>query len=131
MDRYALLLSDEGPNIETLQARESESLLDFCYRNIGCSCIEIVNPKGLESPYCLVIDEEGLYVNKPKLNVIASTWYGTAEHNQPIVGKVIVMKHVMTNKGPDIGFLTESEAANLAGKPILIPIVLMLARLNN
>ena len=110
MNRYAILLSDEGPTAEIIEANGVESLLDFCYRNIGCTCVEIVHPEGLEHPYCIVIDEEGTFVDEPKLNVIASTWYGTAQHHHPIVGKAIVLKMIMTNEGLDLGFLSEIDA---------------------
>lgn len=126
MNRYAILLSDEGPNAEIIQANEGESLLDFCYRAIGCSCIELVIPEGLQKPYCLVIDEEGLFVNQPKLNVIASTWFGTDKHHQPIVGKALVMKDVWKAEGKDIAFLSEIEAEKIVRQPIRIPLSLLL-----
>ena len=67
-----------------------------------------------------------MFASEPKLNIIASTWYGTAEHNQPIVGKVLVMKEILTDEGADIGFLSEFEAEKLGRQPLKIPMSLML-----
>lgn len=126
MNRYAVLLDDESPTAKIVEANEREGMLDFCYRNIGCSYIEIVHPEELESPLLLIVDEEGTFVEKPKMNIIASTWYGTAKHHVPIVGKALVMKEVMTNEGPDVGFLSEIEAEKIIHSPIQIPLSLLL-----
>ena len=78
--------------------------------------IEIVHPKGLDRPYLLVIDEEGLLKDKPAVNFIGSYLYKTQEHGNPIVGEVLIMQDIDTNSGPDIGFLTEDQAWYIAGQ---------------
>ncbi len=81
---------------------------------MGWRMTEHVNAWGLAAPYCILIDEEGrIKEEAPKINWIASFWYGANVHGQPICGDIVIMKDIMTNDGPDIGGLTEDEARNL------------------
>jgi hypothetical protein len=107
---YAVKLYDR-PLMNTIVHREEDArLLPFCYSEIGCDCIEIVRPDGLKEPYVMIVDEEGLLKDKPRLNCIASYLYGTQNHGQPIVGKVLIMKTVETEEGEDIAWLDYGEA---------------------
>ena len=74
--------------------------------------IEIVRPKGLPHPFCLVIDEEGL-LNKKPINKYGSFLYGYQEHGQPIVGDIVIMKEVETEEGRDLGGLSDDEIREL------------------
>lgn len=106
---YAVKLSTTL-NIEIVEKKPDQGLLDFCYQNIGCQYVETVHARYLQEPYILMIDEEGRLKDKPSINFIASYLYGTHEHHEPIVGNVLVMKLGMTDEGPDILPLDEAEA---------------------
>ena len=106
---YAVKLNTQL-DIEIVEKRPDQGLLDFCYQNIGCQYVETVHPRYLQEPYILVIDEEGRLKDKPMVNFIASYLYGTHEHRQPIVGNALVMKLGMTDEGIDIMPPDEAEA---------------------
>lgn len=57
---------------------------------IGCSWIEVVRPAGMQSPFCMVVDEEGLLCDEPKINHVGSFIYGTHIHGSPIVGNIVI-----------------------------------------
>lgn len=107
--RYAVKLSTDL-NIDIVEKKPTQGLLDFCYDAIGCRYVEHVNARHLLTPYTLMIDEEGRLKDKPMVNFIASYLYGAHEHHEPIVGNVLVMKIGMTEEGPDILLLSEEEA---------------------
>lgn len=74
------------------------------YKSVGDvvgGWIEVVHPRGLEWPYCFICNEEGFLRDLP-LNPIGCVWYRTAEHGNPIVGNIVVMKEGITEEGPDI-----------------------------
>lgn len=75
--------------------------------------IEIVRPKGLPQPYCMIVDEEGLLKEKPP-NIVGSVLYGTAEHGQPIVGDIAIMREENGNEGRDLFGLNAADTAKLA-----------------
>ena len=76
--------------------------------------IEIVHPKNLPHPFCMVVDDEGRINNKP-INKIGSLLYGyptTTRH--PIVGDVAFVKTVDLPDGDkDIGGLSDTEASTI------------------
>lgn len=92
-----ILLNEEGNTI--VKKSENENILDFCYKNMNCSQIEIVN---IEYPYILICDEEGLFKDN-YLNVEATFLYKSF-----LVGDVLVAKL----KDDDIAFMTEEECEN-------------------
>ena len=58
------------------------------YENIGKAVggwIEVVHPKGLPDPFCMVVNEEGLLHGLP-LNLFGCILYDTVRHGNPIVG---------------------------------------------
>ena len=116
MNDCGVKLSDKGLLIEIVKRNDGKSLLNYCYRAIGCDLIEIVHPKGLEEPYCMVVDDEGLLRDKPMLNIFASHLYGTHEHGQPIVGNALIMREVCTEDGAHTVWLTEEEATAIVAK---------------
>lgn len=70
--------------------------------------IEIVHPKGLKAPYCMVINEEGLLRGLP-VNPIGSVWYQSWKHGYPIVGNLVVLKDGFVDGEPDIVGLSDAE----------------------
>ena len=76
---------------------------------------ERVHPMGLDRPYCMMVNEEGLLLNLP-LNLLGSLLYGTPQHSQPIVGDVIFLKEGYYGGEPDVVGMTLEEAQSLGNK---------------
>ena len=96
------------------------SVQDFAeplYKTVGAAVggwIEHVLPRGLEAPYCLICNEEGLLKELP-LNPIGNWLYGMQAHGQPIVGTIVLMKDEDIGGGEmDIVGLTDDEVEELA-----------------
>ena len=61
------------------------------YETIGKAVggwIEVVHPKGLPDPFCMVVNEEGLLHGLP-LNLFGCILYDTVRHGNPIVGNIV------------------------------------------
>lgn len=112
-ERFAVKFNTDQ-SVYLVEMKPDQSLLDFCYSEIGCDYIETVRAQYLEQPYILIIDEEGRMKDEQKINFIASYLYGTQEHHEPIVGNVLVMKIGMTSDGPDIIPLDKEDATVMA-----------------
>jgi len=80
---------------------------------IGCDWIEIVRPVGLRKPYCMIVDEEGLIKDNPKINHTGSILYGAHIHGSAICGDIVITKEAMTPDGPDIVGLDDDELSKL------------------
>ena len=82
------------------------------YKTVGAvvgGLIQVVNPKGLPKPFCMIVNEEGRLRNLP-FHPIASFWYGTQMHGQPIVGTVVLLKEALNAEGePDLVGLNNAE----------------------
>ena len=104
----AIKLKTDGDMLMEACRSESCRLLDFCYEAIGCDCIEVVHPKRLPRPYAMIVDESGLLKELP-VNPLGSVLYETDKHGWPIVGTALLMKEAMTDEGPDIVSLDESD----------------------
>lgn len=120
---YCVKLTVTG-QAEKVSNSEGLPVSDFIRRQIGCEYFELVTSKMLKDGFFLVVDENGLYQEKPFINPFASWLYKYHEHGQSIVGIALVMKTVETSEGPDIGFLDENEADFLVAwlkerKPIM------------
>ena len=76
---------------------------------------EHVRPAGLERPYCMMVNEEGLLLNLP-LNLTGSVLYGTPQHGQPIVGDIIFLTEGYHGGEPDVVGMTAEEAQSLGDK---------------
>ena len=110
----ALLIRTNGM-VEAVSFPEGgvEERLDWYYKQIGCSCIDIVRPYGLDAiakanklasvqdQYCLVVDDEALMKAEPEINLIATLLYGYHEHGQVICGDALVAKNEDTPEGID------------------------------
>lgn len=73
---------------------------------------EIVHPRNLPRPFCMIVDDNGLLKELP-LNLTGSYLYGMHEHGAPIVGDIVLLKDVMTSDGPDVGWLTDEDVKTL------------------
>lgn len=74
--------------------------------------IEVVHPRGLPQPYCMVVNEEGLLRGLPH-NAHGSLLYGTPEHGYPIVGDIVIMQEGWTDEGPDIVGLSDDDVGRI------------------
>ena len=106
--KYAVKLNVDG-TADIINVPENRDW-QWYSRQIGCDYIENVYPRGLNEPYMMVIDEEGLLKEKPILNFYASWLYETHKHGNPIVGNALIMKMIDTDDGPDVGGLEKEEA---------------------
>ena len=72
---------------------EFDNNLEFFYKNIGCDLIEIVPLRALQElahlgeNFIMVVDEEGLLKDQPKLNIYASVFYGSMIYGNAIIVK--------------------------------------------
>lgn len=85
------------------------------YKSVGDAVggwIENVHPRGLSSPYCMIVNEEGLLRDLP-YNAVGSFLYETRKHGSPILGDIVIMKEGMTPEGPDIIGLSDDEVKTL------------------
>lgn len=80
---------------------------------------EHVHPRGLDRPYSMMVNEEGLLLGLP-LNLLGSWLYGTDQHGQPIVGNIVFVKDGYAGGEPDVVGMTEDEAQRLGDKFIKI-----------
>lgn len=114
MMEYAVKLKTNG-TVDLISVPEQRDW-EWYPRQIGCDYIEHVYPRGLEEPYMMIVDENGLLQDRPACNFYASWLYGTHMHGEPIVGDVLIMKRIMTEDGPDIGGLEKKEAEAIQRK---------------
>ena len=85
------------------------------YKSMGDAVggtIEIVRPVGLLSPYCMIVNDEGLLDNLPQ-NRVGSLLYGTHIHGAPIVGDIVIAKTGFTSSGPDLVPFEDAELSQL------------------
>ena len=76
---------------------------------------EHVHPMGLDRPYSMMVNEEGLLLGLP-MNRLGSELYGTPKHGQPIVGDIVFLKDGYDEGEPDTVGMTEDEAQRLGDK---------------
>ena len=62
---------------------------------------EHVHPMGLEQPYSMMVNEEGLLLGLP-MNRLGSELYGTPRHGQPIVGDIVFLKDGYDGGEPEV-----------------------------
>lgn len=106
--KYAVKLNVDG-TADIINVPENRDWRWYS-RQIGCDYIENVYPRGLNHPYMMIIDEEGLLKEKPVCNFYASWLYENHKHGNPIVGNALIMKMIGTDDGPDVGGLEKEEA---------------------
>lgn len=76
---------------------------------------EHVRPVGLEPPYCMMVNEEGLLLNLP-VNLLGSILYDAPRHGYPIVGDIIILKEGYFGGEPDLVGMTVKEAQSLGNR---------------
>lgn len=110
----------KGLVINTKNKCHVEEYGEPLYRTVGETVggyIEIVHPKGLPSPYCMIVNEEGLIRELP-VNLMGSILYESHIHGSPVVGNVVIMKDGFRNGERDIVGLDAEDVAKLV--PILM-----------
>lgn len=99
------------PQLIPVTISSTDSLLTFLYITIGCESIETVRTgSGSGSEIVMIVDENGLYNDRLKPNLI-----GGALYNGLIVGGIVLAKEGQRDGEPDIvGFDTMPEAQHIA-----------------
>ena len=90
------------------------------YKSIGEAVgglIEIVHPRRLEFPYCMVVNEEGLLIGLP-LNAYGSYLYCSDQHGSPIVGDIVILKEDFVRGERDFVGLEDAEIQAMANNII-------------
>lgn len=90
-----------------------------CKSTLG-GWIEVAHPRGLDRPYVMLVNEEGLLHDLP-MNMVGSFFYQTHIHGQPIVGNIILMKDGYRDGERDIVGLGEDEAEKLLDMVLKLP----------
>ena len=101
----------KGVVVTTNHEVRVENFSDPLYKTVGSAVggyIEHVHPMRLARPLFMNVNEEGRLLDLP-LNHIGSFLYRTAQHGEPIVGNIVVMKDGYRNGEPDIAGLDDSE----------------------
>lgn len=102
----------KGIVITTNNEMRVQEFSEPAHKSIGDAVggwIEIVHPKRLEYPYCMVVNEEGV-LRKLPINSFGSFLYGTDTHGWPIAGDAVLMKEGYNSDGElDILGLNEQD----------------------
>lgn len=91
----------KGIVITTKDEMRVQEFSEPVYRSIGDAVggwIEVVHPKRLEYPYCMVVNEEGV-LRKLPINSFGSFLYGTDTYGWPIAGNAVLMKEGYNSDG--------------------------------
>ena len=91
----------KGIVITTKNEMRVQEFSEPVHRSIGDAVggwIEVVHPKRLEYPYCMVVNEEGV-LRKLPINSFGSFLYGTDTHGWPIAGNAVLMKEGYNSDG--------------------------------
>lgn len=91
----------KGIVITTKNEMRVQEFSEPAHRSIGDAVggwIEVVHPKRLEYPYCMVVNEEGV-LRKLPINSFGSFLYGTDTHGWPIAGNAVLMKEGYNSDG--------------------------------
>ena len=106
----------KGIVITTKNEMRVQEFSEPAHRSIGDAVggwIEVVHPKRLEYPYCMVVNEEGVLQKLP-INSFGSFLYGTDTHGWPIAGNAVLMKEGYNSDGElDILGLNEQEIKHM------------------
>lgn len=68
--------------------------------------IELVHPRGLSEPLCMIVNDEGTIQQLPP-NLLGCMLYGTVQHGWPICGDIVIMEDGYRNGERDIVGLGE------------------------
>jgi len=96
-------------SVNTIEVDYEEGRLSDVVRKYVDGWLENVHPKGLERPYCMIVDEEGLIKELP-INMIGSELYNHKTLGfQPIVGNIVIVKEQMVNGEIDWALLNDND----------------------
>ena len=76
---------------------------------------ELVRPRGLQEPYCMMVNEEGRLLGLP-LNLLGCYLYGTLIHGAPIAGDIMILKLGCYAGEPDVVGMTDEETQRLGDR---------------
>ena len=106
----------KGLVVTTEKTMRVQEFSEPVHRSIGDAVggwIEVVHPKRLEYPYCMVVNEEGVLLKLP-INSFGSFLYGTDTHGWPVAGNAVLMKEVYNSDGElDILGLDEQDIKHM------------------
>ena len=98
---YGLMISPDG--VQTVDFSEQIHYKEL--QKVVGGPIEVVHPRRLPEPYVMICNEEGRLVDLT-VNPVASWFYETDKHNQPIVGTVVILREdgedLTSLKGDDL-----------------------------
>lgn len=112
----------KGLVISTENEMSAKEFYDPAYKSIGEAVggyIEVVHPRRLNDPYCMVVNEEGLLIGLP-INAYGSYLYCSEQHGSPIVGNVVILKEGFVEGERDFVGLTDAEIQAIADNIIKI-----------
>lgn len=101
----------KGLVITTDSLMRTEEYTNPLHESIGKTVggwIEVVHPKLLPAPYCMIVNEEGLLLGLP-LNPLGSVLYESFRHGNPIVGNIVLCKEGFVEGERDIIGLDEDD----------------------
>lgn len=105
----------KGLVVTTTNQMYIKEFSDPLYKTVGevvNGYIELVHPKGLEYPLCMIVNDEGTIRQFP-INLLGCMLYGTAQHGWPICGDVVIMEVGYRNGERDIVGLSDGEVVSL------------------
>lgn len=106
----------KGIVITTKDEMRVQKFSEPAHKSIGEAVggwIEVVHPKRLEYPYCMVVNEEGVILKLP-INSFGSFLYGMDYHGYPILGDIVLLKEGINSDGErDILGLDEQEIKHM------------------
>lgn len=70
---------------------------------------EVVRPRLLQRPYCMMVNEDGLLYGFPR-NFLGCYFYGTQHHGVPIVGNIFIAKEGCFGDGVDLIGMSSEES---------------------
>lgn len=97
----ALLLNVKENKVELVQPNDFE---DF-YKLIGCRVVEIVERVIAGSPYSIICDEEGLYVENPRISALDGK-------GQPMLVGNLIITRIVNDEG-DMRDLTDADIQHI------------------
>lgn len=112
----------KGLVISTENEMSAKEFSAPAYKSIGEAVggyIEVVHPRRLNDPYCMVVNEDGLLIGLP-LNAYGSYLYCSEQHGSPIVGNVVILKEGFVEGERDFVGLTDAEIQAIADNIIKI-----------
>ena len=107
---YGLMISPDG--VQTVDFSEQIHYKEL--QKVVGGPIEVVHPRRLPEPYVMICNEVGRLVGLTA-NPVASWFYETDKHGQPIVGTVVILREEETGEGVDLVSLKGDDLMRIAG----------------